>query len=74
MYKQAGIPVPKGIDVSAGTKFTDEEIEQIVTDLGLPIFVKPAANGSVSVLRELRAKISFSKQLKTREPRRQSFD
>lgn len=46
IYKQAGIPVPKGIDISAGTKFTDEEIEQVVTDLGLPIFVKPAANGS----------------------------
>ncbi len=27
MYEQAGVPTPKGIDVPAGTVFTDEQSE-----------------------------------------------
>lgn len=46
LYRQAGIPTPRGTDVAAGTKLTDDDIDRIVDELGLPLFVKPAANGS----------------------------
>lgn len=46
VYQQAGIPCPAGIDVPAGTTLSDEQIDKIVAELGLPLFVKPAANGS----------------------------
>ena len=46
MYRQAGIPTPKGIDVPAGTVFTDEQVDKLIEDLGFPMFVKPSGNGS----------------------------
>lgn len=46
LYRQAGIPTPRGTDVAAGTELTDDDIDRIVDELGLPLFVKPAANGS----------------------------
>lgn len=46
LYRQAGIPTPRGTDVAAGTTLTDDDIDRIVDELGLPLFVKPAANGS----------------------------
>ena len=46
MYRQAGVPTPKGIDVPAGTVFTDEQVDKLIEDLGLPMFVKPSGNGS----------------------------
>ena len=46
LYRQAGIPTPRGTDVAPGTKLTDDDIDRIVGELGLPLFVKPAANGS----------------------------
>lgn len=46
LYCQAGIPTPRGTDVAAGTKLTDDDTDRIVDELGLPLFVKPAANGS----------------------------
>lgn len=46
LYRQAGIPTPRGTDVTAGTKLTDDDTDRIVDELGLPLFVKPAANGS----------------------------
>ena len=46
LYRQASIPTPRGTDVAAGTKLTDDDIDRIVDELGLPLFVKPAANGS----------------------------
>lgn len=46
LYRQAGIPTPRGTDVAAGTKLTDDDTDRIVDELGLPLFVKPAANGS----------------------------
>ena len=45
-YQQAQIPVPKGYEVAAGDKIDEKLIDEIVCDLGLPIFVKPACNGS----------------------------
>lgn len=46
IYRTAGIPVPEGVDVACDLVPTDEQVDQLVAKLGLPIFVKPAANGS----------------------------
>ena len=46
LYNQAGIPTPCGTDVAPGTKLTADDVDRIVNELGLPLFVKPAANGS----------------------------
>lgn len=46
MYRTVGIPTPQGVQVAPQAKLTEEEIDKLVNDLGLPLFVKPAANGS----------------------------
>ncbi|WP_072373768.1 D-alanine--D-alanine ligase family protein [Thermophilibacter mediterraneus] len=46
IYAAAGIRAPRGIDVSAGCSLSDEQIDRVIGELGLPLFVKPAANGS----------------------------
>ena len=45
-YVAAGIPTPEGVVLEAGTKLAAAKADEIVERLGLPIFVKPAANGS----------------------------
>lgn len=46
LYRGANIPTPRGFDIAGDTVLSEDDVEQIVGDLGLPIFVKPAANGS----------------------------
>ena len=46
LFREAGIPVPEGMDVPAGTVLSDEQVGEVAERLGLPLFVKPAANGS----------------------------
>ena len=46
VFKAAGIPVPEGVDLPAGAPLTEEAVDALVDRLGLPLFVKPAANGS----------------------------
>jgi D-alanine-D-alanine ligase len=46
IYRSAGIPVPEGVDLKGDTQVDDAMAEELVKKLGLPIFVKPAANGS----------------------------
>lgn len=46
VFAAAGIPVPKGITVEHPEQLTDDDLNQMVADLHLPLFVKPAANGS----------------------------
>lgn len=46
VYRAAGIPTPSGIDLTSGVEVSDDQIDTIVSDLGLPLFVKPANNGS----------------------------
>lgn len=46
VYAAAGIRAPRGVDVEAGTRLTDAQVDSLVDELGLPLFVKPAANGS----------------------------
>ena len=46
IYRSAGIPVPEGVDLKGDTQVDDALADELVKKLGLPIFVKPAANGS----------------------------
>lgn len=46
VYERAGIPVPKGVTIECGHVPTKQELDDIVQELGLPLFVKPASNGS----------------------------
>ena len=46
IYRSAGIPVPEGVDVACDAEINDDTAKKLVEQLGLPIFVKPAANGS----------------------------
>lgn len=46
VYEAAKIRAPRGVDLAAGTVLTDDQVDSLVEELGLPLFVKPAANGS----------------------------
>lgn len=46
MYRNAGIPTPEGVDIEADDELTEEFLDEIVETYGLPLFVKPASNGS----------------------------
>lgn len=43
IYRAVGIPTPKGVCIESGQEV---DVEGIVRDLGLPLFVKPASDGS----------------------------
>ena len=45
-YRAVGIPVPEGIEVGPGDVVDDDLVGRLVDELGLPLFVKPACNGS----------------------------
>lgn len=44
--RAAGIPVPQGVTLAPGLELTDDDLDAIVDEIGLPLFVKPASNGS----------------------------
>ncbi|HJA29375.1 MAG TPA: D-alanine--D-alanine ligase [Candidatus Olsenella pullicola] len=46
LFASAGIRAPRGVDLPAGAKLTSEQADELVEELDLPLFVKPAANGS----------------------------
>lgn len=46
MYQQAGLPVAQSVTLGANVEPTDEELDELVEQLGLPLFVKPTENGS----------------------------
>lgn len=46
VFASAGIPVPAGIVVNPHERVDATRVEEIINKLGLPLFVKPAANGS----------------------------
>ena len=46
VYAAAGIRAPRGFDVASGTTLTEAQVDNVVESMGLPLFVKPAANGS----------------------------
>ena len=46
VYMREGLPAPKGEVIDSRHKPTQEELRDIVEKLGLPLFVKPASNGS----------------------------
>ncbi len=46
VYRREGLPTAKGVLFPSGHELTDEEADTLVERLGLPMFVKPAGNGS----------------------------
>ena len=46
VYADAGIRAPLGVSLASGRCLSGAEAEELVGELGLPLFVKPAANGS----------------------------
>ena len=46
LYTKAGIRTPRGVDLPAGARLTQEQKDALVSKLGLPLFVKPSGNGS----------------------------
>lgn len=46
VYRAAGIPTPEDVSLPEGHVPSDEECDELVERLGLPLFVKPCANGS----------------------------
>ena len=46
VFERAGIPTPAGVNLPAGTVVDEALTNELVERLGLPMFVKPAANGS----------------------------
>ena len=44
--KAAGVPVPAGVTLPSDAKVSNAEANELVERLGLPLFVKPTANGS----------------------------
>ena len=46
MYRSAGIPTPQDVRIEQGQEVSQAKIDEMVDQLGLPLFVKPATNGS----------------------------
>ena len=46
MYATKDIPMPQGVTVPAGKVPGASELDELIERLGLPLFVKPAGNGS----------------------------
>lgn len=46
VYARAGIPTADSVTIDRHHKPTEAELDEIVERLGLPLFVKPASNGS----------------------------
>ena len=46
VYKRVGLPIADGVMLPRGYELNDGEAEELVERLGLPLFVKPAGNGS----------------------------
>ena len=46
LYRTADIPCPRGMTLAPGASLDEASSEWVVRELGLPLFVKPAANGS----------------------------
>ena len=46
IYRNAGIPTPQGVRIEQGQEVPQAKVDEIVDQLGLPLFVKPATNGS----------------------------
>ncbi len=46
LYQQAGVPCPKGMVFDSVESFDEASVDEIIQNLALPLFVKPATNGS----------------------------
>jgi D-alanine-D-alanine ligase len=45
-YELAGLPIPQGVTIEQDTRPSKDELDNMVKEFGLPLFVKPATNGS----------------------------
>lgn len=46
IYAKAGLRAPRGYDFPAGTQLSEKQVDTVIEELGLPLFVKPSGNGS----------------------------
>lgn len=46
LYRAADIPTPSGVELAPDTQLTADDSAELVERFGLPLFVKPAGNGS----------------------------
>ena len=46
IYEKAGIRAPRGFDFAASVELSKQQLDAIVSELGLPLIVKPSGNGS----------------------------
>lgn len=46
IYRSVDIPTPQGIELEGDIELNQEQIDEMVEKLGLPMFIKPACNGS----------------------------
>ena len=46
VYGREGLPIADGVVLPRGHELSDEEADELIERLGLPMFVKPAGNGS----------------------------
>ncbi|WP_028263610.1 D-alanine--D-alanine ligase family protein [Atopobium fossor] len=46
IYETAGIPTPRGYEITPNQEIDAAYAQKLVEELGLPVFVKPATNGS----------------------------
>ena len=46
IYGKAGIRAPRGLDFPAGVELSEHQLDALVSELGLPLIVKPSGNGS----------------------------
>lgn len=46
LYREAGIPTPEGVSITSDEILGQQDVDALVARLRLPLFVKPAANGS----------------------------
>ena len=65
VYRAAGVPCPRGIDVPAGMTLSDEQVDKLIVDLGFPMFVKPAGNGSSFGVTEVNERKELADALAT---------
>ena len=65
IYRGASIPTPEGASVPAGYMPSDEELDEIVENYGLPLFVKPMTNGSSYGITKVTKREQLAEAVKT---------
>ena len=64
IYKREGLPIADGVLFPRGHELTDEEADELVERLGLPLFVKPAGNGSSFGVTHVTSRVQLAEAVK----------